>query len=449
MNASCGVIGLFLLCLVSSITAQVAPRTDFDRDGKSDNIIYHPSTGNWYVRYSQSGGSFVRNWGYSESWPVLADFDGDRTPDITVFDPPSGKWYILLSSTQKMSVQSWGFITAWPVPADYDGDGLADLAVFDPSNGNWYIKQSSDSKYRIRNWGYSASWPLPADYDGDRKADLTVFDPPSGNWYIEQSATMTMRVKNWGYSASWPMPADFDGDGKTDITVFDPPSGNWYILQSKSQTLRQQNWAISGSVPQPSDVDGDNKADIRIYHPASGNWFAYGSLNQQLSAIYYGWPEARPVGNAYQKVYRFAGSPPNNPPPPSLDQLDISNAKLLGTHKNKVPANAPITRKLHSANIEGGSVKLNYETLNWPDDNSGIGSDIDGRVYIFWMEGSIVTGGHFEWKRPGQTSKGLSNIENGYLEGKKPPRGATVWFCLMSNAADQRTNVVKSNTPYP
>jgi len=453
--ASCGVIGLVLLCLALPISAQVVPNTDFDRDGKSDNIVYHPSAGNWYVRYSQNGGSFIRNWGYSESWPLLADFDGDRKPDITVFDPPTGNWYVLLSATQKMSVQNWGSGTMWPVPADYDGDGRADLAVFDPASGNWYIQQSSNAKLRTRNWGYAASWPLPADYDGDGKADITVFDPPSGNWYIEQSLSKTMRTRNWGYSASWPMPADFDGDGKTDITVFDPPSGNWYILQSQSGIMRLQNWALTGAVPCPAYVDGDSKADIRIYQPSSGYWFASGSINQQLSAIYYGWPEAIPVGNAYRKVYRPAAiapnnPPPGNPPPPaSQDELNISNVKLLGTHKTKVPANAPITRKLHSANIEGSNVKLSYETLNWPDNNSGIGSDIDGRVYIFWMEGSTVTGGHFEWKRPGQTSKGLSNINNGYLEGKKPARGATVWFCLMSNAADQRTNVVKSDTPYP
>jgi hypothetical protein len=57
-------------------------------------------------------------------------------------------------------------------------------------------------------------------------------------------------------------------------------------------------------------------------------------------------------------------------------------------------------------------------------------------------------GGHFEWMGPNQSGyKTLDNLGNGYV-GPKPPKGSTIYFFWVDNAAQRRTNVVKSNTPY-
>ncbi|HMO03931.1 MAG TPA: hypothetical protein PKC67_02410 [Kiritimatiellia bacterium] len=157
----------------------------------------------------------------------------------------------------------------------------------------------------------------------------------------------------------------------------------------------------------------------------------------------------------------MATNAPPVPPPPypvdtnttpelpdaSLDALDISNAILLGTHANVNPAIADTTRLLTKSDITDGKLALEYEKLNWPLDNKNP-EGVDSRIYIFWKEDNQVYGGHFEWKRPDQNVKLLENIFANYL-GRKPPSGSDVWFCLVKNDGTQRTNVLKSNTPFP
>ncbi len=152
--------------------------------------------------------------------------------------------------------------------------------------------------------------------------------------------------------------------------------------------------------------------------------------------------------NAPEPVITNPALPPLDPLG-DLDAIDIRGARLLGTHAKVDPAYAKITKQLTSADLRGGEVILDYETLGWPANNSGIGSDIDGRVYMLWYgaDGKL-TGGHFEWKRPGQGSKGIGNVLDGYLSGQKPPPGATVYFGLLSNDGTERTNFVQSKTPW-
>lgn len=122
------------------------------------------------------------------------------------------------------------------------------------------------------------------------------------------------------------------------------------------------------------------------------------------------------------------------------DDLNISNAQSFGTHKNVFAQNAGITRKLHSADQSGGFVFLSFDPLNWPSQGR-----VDGRVFLFWEENGQVVGGMFDWHAKGQTAKTLENVYHGYLGGKRPPKGATVYFCLTNINATERTNVKKSN----
>lgn len=138
-------------------------------------------------------------------------------------------------------------------------------------------------------------------------------------------------------------------------------------------------------------------------------------------------------------------------PPPATgsgDEINVGGAVMYGPHASVHPQNARVTRSLSSANVEGGNVRLAYQSLGWPSNDSGIGNNIDGRVYIFWSEGGRIVGGHFDWKSVGQTVKTLNNIGEGYLSGRRPPRGATVGFCIVRNNGSERTNTKLSNTPY-
>jgi hypothetical protein len=145
-----------------------------------------------------------------------------------------------------------------------------------------------------------------------------------------------------------------------------------------------------------------------------------------------------------------APAPEPTPAPPistdGRDQLNIAGAILLGPHAGVPIKSAAITRNLYAASIEGGLVNFSVDRLGWPVPGTPV-AGVDARTYIFWVEGSQVYGGHFDWQRPGQTSKTLENIKDGYL-GRRPPSGAPVWFALCRIDGRERTNVAISQNPW-
>lgn len=302
------VIGLFSSSAQAQVVAVGAgARTDLDRDGKEDMVVYDRSgadEGTWYILQGGTNRTtaFSVKWGDGfEHSPVLGDFDGDGALDIAVYDigvltaADAGTWYILQGGT--------GFTTAFavtwgdglediPVPGDYDGDTRLDVAVFDTSGadaGTWYILQGGTSFTTAFSvvWGDVDDRPIPADYDGDTRLDLAVQDrggEDGGTWYILQGGsnfTTAFSVK-WGEADGVPVPGDYDGDGRLDIAVFDgfgADSGTWYILQGGTNftTAFSVVWGPDGDdLPVPGDWDNDGRLDIAVFDilgADSGTWY--------------------------------------------------------------------------------------------------------------------------------------------------------------------------------
>jgi hypothetical protein len=271
---------------------------DVDGDGKSDLVIFRPSSAQWFLRHSITNGAVHRTLtlGGPSVVPVARDYDGDGLTDPSVFRLSDGSWRLLESSTGYSTVTSrvWGAAGDVPVPGDYDGDGLADLAVFRPSDGHWYVLLSS-SRYTASlppiSWGLPTDIPVPGDYDGDGRTDIAVFRPvfPSkGIWYIRYSSTdyATWSATEWGVDTDVPVAADYDGDGKTDLAVFRRATGQWFIVSSATRTsLPAVTWGIGTDVAVPADYDGDGKADIAVYRPSSGTWFVRNVLTATWGGV--------------------------------------------------------------------------------------------------------------------------------------------------------------------
>src|SRR5262245_47438899 len=131
-------------------TVTPARSNDLDGDTRRDIVVFRPSTGMWFVRYSSSAiAAGTYQWGLPGDIPLSGDFDGDGKMDLTVWRPSNGTWYILYSTlgydqTSPGAFQ-WGLPGDIPLAGDFDGDGASDMAIWRPSNGTWYIRYSSGS----------------------------------------------------------------------------------------------------------------------------------------------------------------------------------------------------------------------------------------------------------------------------------------------------------------
>ena len=108
-----------------------------------------------------SGSGNVVSYGQNGDIPVQADYDADGITDIAVWRPSTGDWYILSSQTGGSSGATFGASGDRPAVGDYDGDGKSDLAVFRPSTGVWYFSYSGGGRAVLHGALATTLLPLP------------------------------------------------------------------------------------------------------------------------------------------------------------------------------------------------------------------------------------------------------------------------------------------------
>lgn len=273
-------------CAVRATRAQL--RNDLNRDGKSDIVLFRPSTGTWYARYTNLSGDTSIQFGVSDDIPVPGDYDGDGRMDFAVLHPSNGTWYVRPSGGGADQSTQFGEWADLPVPGDYDGDGKADVAVYRPSNGTWYVRPSAGGWDLTKQFGIDTDIPVPSDYDGDGKTDYAVFRPSIRTWFACQSAGGGDQVVELGLPTDTPVPGDYDGDGRTDHAVFRPSDGTWYIRQSASGSVLTRvlggNWCRAV----PGDYDGDGKTDPACFNGSTKTWSILSSITNLTQSYQFG-----------------------------------------------------------------------------------------------------------------------------------------------------------------
>ncbi|MGC2237472.1 MAG: DPP IV N-terminal domain-containing protein [Pyrinomonadaceae bacterium] len=276
-----------------------APRLalfDFDGDGRSDQSIFRPGTGDWWYLSSRSNEQRAVHWGLSNDVLAPADYDGDFKTDVAVWRASDGNFYILNSFDNTFRIEHFGLSNDIPTGGDWDADGKADLAVYRAgAQGVFYYRASMGNpqgNITVIPWGISGDKPVAGDYDGDGRTDAAVYR--SGVWWIRQSSDGQSSATHFGLADDRVVPADYDGDGKTDLAVY--RGGIWYLLRSAQGSLAFQ-FGISDDIPAPADYDGDGRTDAAIYR--NGVWWILKTQSGTAEAISFGLSSDKPIPSAF------------------------------------------------------------------------------------------------------------------------------------------------------
>jgi hypothetical protein len=288
-----------LLSVFSALGVNVtAPSalTYFSPSGPADLAVWRGSeSGAWYI-LGRSG----PHWGTPGDIPVPADYDGDGQTDAAVWRPSTGEWFVLLSASGGVSqVTQWGAPTDVPLPGDYDGDGETDYAVYRPSQNAVLVQNDSCGAWQtidLSARGIGPGTPVVGDVDGDGRDDPGIYNAATGNMSVLVAAlkpfsTPWVKSKTLATSAI-PAIADYDGDYKDDLATYTPRTkltagGIWTMLKSSTNTLDTQTWGGAlGDRPVPADYDGAANsncdldtspaacvaADLAVWNSSTGNW---------------------------------------------------------------------------------------------------------------------------------------------------------------------------------
>ena len=192
---------------------------DLDGDGKTDLILYRPSTSQWFVQES-SGGFQQYNFGAPGDIPVVGDFDGVGHDELAVYQPSTGQWFV---AGHAGVFATFGGPSDIPVPLrNYYGTGQDVLAVFRPSTGQWFVAGQSSGI----NFGGAGDVPIPLfNYYGTGRDVLAVFRPSTSQWFVAGQGSGI----SFGGVGDIPIAGDFDGIGHDEIGVYRPSTGQWFV----------------------------------------------------------------------------------------------------------------------------------------------------------------------------------------------------------------------------
>jgi hypothetical protein len=200
-------------------TLDIPFQGDLDGDGKTDVILYRPSTSQWFAQQSSAG--FVQyNFGSPGDIPVVGDFDAVGHDELAVYRPSTGQWFVAGHANVFATFGGSGDI---PVALrNYYGTGQDVLAVFRPTTGQWFVAGQANPI----GFGGAGDVPVPLfNYYGNGGDVLAVFRPSTSQWFVAGQGSGI----SFGGAGDVPVAADFDAVGHDEIGVYRPSTGQWFV----------------------------------------------------------------------------------------------------------------------------------------------------------------------------------------------------------------------------
>jgi thermitase len=252
------------------------PSVDFDGDHVTDlGALYRglsPQDSLWFAP-----GTFQIYFGATTDVPVPGDYNGDGRTDAVIYRPSTGLWYGPQTGASQIVIQmTLGQAGDIPIPGDYDGDGKTDPAIYRPSSGMFFAVLSGGGT-KSSTFGAAGDVPVPRDYDGDGKTDFAIYRANASNglglWYAPLSGGGVYQIY-FGAATDVPVPGDYNGDKKAEAVIFRPSTGLWYGPYNGASGLFQLTLGQTGDVPIPGYYDANQAEDPAIFRPSTGLWFA-------------------------------------------------------------------------------------------------------------------------------------------------------------------------------
>ena len=219
-------------------TLDVPLQGDIDGDGKTDYVLYRPSTSQWFIQES-SGSVLTDTFGGPGDIPVVGDFDGVGHDEIAVYRPSTGQWFVAGHATAFATLTATGLNGIPEVLHNYDGNGLDIPAVFDPASGHWSIDGTASGV----NFGGAGDVPVPLfNYYSNGRDVLAVYRPSTSQWFIAGQAAGI----SFGGVGDTPIVGDFDGIGRDELGVYRPGTGEFFVAGHGAPIVA---FWLSGDVP--------------------------------------------------------------------------------------------------------------------------------------------------------------------------------------------------------
>ncbi|CDH44337.1 FG-GAP repeat domain-containing protein [Candidatus Contendibacter odensensis] len=305
---------------------------DFDGDGKNDFVVWRQPAANWYVwpsTYSVShscpphfqqisGASYlgcVAQWGLPGDKVLSGNYDHDGLADLVVWRPSTGTWWIKFSSYDGVVGVQFGLPNDIPDEVNADiTDAVSDLVVFRPSTLTWYVRSSIPPSYptsiylggRMQTGRvdplYAASAIYDPLFDGTPNGPAyfsNAIDNKGYNFGVWSIVLMENQVSKYyektvhpttsSLTSFIPVIGNFGGQAsdKADYAMWDKNNGTWSLYYNGGipNGVHAIPWGLPGDIPLGGDYDGDGITDFTVWRGAGsggweGTWFVKPSSGQ-------------------------------------------------------------------------------------------------------------------------------------------------------------------------
>ena len=288
--------------LPTPVAATVAPRVDFDGDGKANALFQ--KTANDYV-YSTEDSSVGTGHGVQAGREVLAiaDFNDDGESDILWQQADNDYTFIAfsgdMSTTQGLGTRGGQTLLA---VADFDGDGKDDILWKIDANDFFVVNPGGDASqaYGVGQQPNKEVLGI-ADTQGDGGSDIILRDTTTGFAVIIDDADANSPRGLGGQTGRELLgTGDFNGDGTEDLLWQKTDNGFTYFFAS-GDTTRQSNMGsrTDQELKAIADFNGDGADDTLWQRSSDGYLFidSGSDLSQRTGLGMQGGKEVLGVGD--------------------------------------------------------------------------------------------------------------------------------------------------------